>query len=353
MRGKTFIAILIAAVGLVRLSTPCAAGDRDADRVTAKTLLRDRGLRQLGTIWITAREKRLRTQLARVSEVTRRYHKAEKHLDDLLQANEKIHQGLVFHLKQLEQLKNIKPKGNAIQLQQYNAKLLQTQGIVDALRSRYVQPQRLGEVGPTGPAAGNLAMRRGSLVSLLASIRRHLGRLKDDYRPLRRDLNVDAALASVGGDQRLGPARDYLRDLKSVAELEHMLSAAALPFYRQGGRLRVSVLVNHRTPTTMTLLESGGQTLIPSSLLQAAGIDVPADAPRVVFKVGRRKLQTRRVRIDYLQIGSAVLRDVEALVLPPEGEDLGAQLAPAALSGYKVKLDAQRLRIHFEPIDDK
>ena len=237
-------------------------------------------------------------------------------------------------------------------MQQYKTKLAQAEQVVTLLRGRCLPPQRLGGVGLTRQAAGEMVAARMSLLVLLAKIRQHVGLLNEDYRPLRGDSSVTEALAGAGAEQRLGPARDYAGDLKPVAKLERVLGAADLPFYRQGGRLRVSVLVNHRTPATMTLLESGGQTLIPASLLQAAGIDIPADAPRVVLSVGGRTLQARRVRIDYLQVGSAVLRDVEALALPPEGEDLGARLAPRALSGYKVKLDALRLRLHFEPIDD-
>jgi len=352
MRGKNFIMILIAAVGSVSLSTPSVACDQDANRTKAEKLLRSRGLRRLGKIWITEREERLRTQLARVDAAHRRYRKAEKALDESLQANAADHARLLILQRQIEQLKQARPKGNSIKLQQYKTKLAQAEQVVALLRSRCLPPQRLGGVGLTRQAAGEMVAARMSLVVLLAKIRQHVGLLNEDYRPLRGDSSVTEALASAGAQQRLGPARDYAGDLKPVAKLERVLGAADLPFYRQGGRLRVSVLVNHRTPATMTLLESGGQTLIPASLLQAAGIDIPADAPRVVFPVGGRMLQARRVRIDYLQVGSAVLRDVEALALPPEGEDLGAQLAPRALSGYKVKLDALRLRLHFESIDD-
>ena len=339
MCGKMSIVTLIAAAGLGGFSTPGVAAE-------GEQLLRARGLRPLGKFWITEGEQRLRTQLARVDEAPRRYRKAEQHLDEVLEANEKIRQRLVLLRQQIEQLKKTKPKGKAVQLAQFEL-------AAAVWQRRYVPPQRLGETGATRRAAGEWAAARTALVMLLVGIRQHVGRLNQDYRPLRGDPQVAASLTALGTGHRLGPARDYDRELKSVAELERMLSGAALPFYRQGGRLRVSVLVNHRTPATMTLLESGGQTLIPSSLRQAAGIDIPADAPRVVYRAGRRKLEARRVRIAYLLVGSAVLRDVEALVLPPEGEDLGAQLAPSALSGYKVKLDAPRLRIHFEPIDDE
>ena len=52
MRGKMFIMVLIAA-GSIGLSTPGIAAEADQ-------LLRARGLRPLGTIWITEGEGRLR-----------------------------------------------------------------------------------------------------------------------------------------------------------------------------------------------------------------------------------------------------------------------------------------------------
>jgi hypothetical protein len=343
MRGKKLVILLIAAAGLGEFSTPGAAAE-------GEQFLRRMGLRPLGTIWVTKTEEQLRAQIARVVEASRRYHKAEKHLDGVLKANDAICQRVVELREQIKQLKQAKPKGSAAQLQR-RANLVLAQRAVAALQRRCAGPKRLGESGLTRRAAGDLSAARASLTLLLASIRQHVGHL--NYGPLSRDPNVAAALATIGENHRLGPAKDYNRELRAVAELENMLGEAALPFYRQGGRLRVSVLVNHRTPATVTLLESGNQTLIPSSLRQAAGIDIPADAPTVVLRIGRRKLQTRKVRIAYLQIGSAVLRDVEALVLPPEGEDLGTQLAPSALSGYQVKLEANRLRLRVQPINDE
>ena len=345
-------------LGLVLLNAvgwygPLAASDvSSAQRAAAEKTLRALDLELLGEIWITQRERRLRAHLSRVEKSHRRYRKVEQRLDELLKANETNGAKLLIGKQQLAQLKKAKPKGNATQLQQHKARVQQVEKIVAVLRRRYVPSQRLAEAAPARHRAGELAEARTALMLLLATIRDHVGRLEDDYRPLRKDAAVRSALQTLGAE-RLGSMRDFDRELRRVAELEGLLNKAPLPFYRQSGRLRIGVLVNHRTPATFTLLESGGETLIPSSLVQAAAIDIPDDAPRVIYRTKRRKLETRRVTIAYLRIGSAELREVTALALPPEGEDLGAQLAPSALSGYRMKLDSRRLRLHLEPIDEE
>ena len=59
------------------------------------------------------------------------------------------------------------------------------------------------------------------------------------------------------------------------------------------------------------------------------GIEVTPESPRVRVTVGRgRSVLARQVTIPYLRLGRHVVRDVPALLLPPEHEDAGSQIGP-------------------------
>jgi hypothetical protein len=56
----------------------------------------------------------------------------------------------------------------------------------------------------------------------------------------------------------------------------------------------------------------------------------------------------RRVAIPYLRFSGCVLRDVSALVLPPEVEDWGSRIGREAFLGHSVRLEPELLRLRIE-----
>ena len=72
---------------------------------------------------------------------------------------------------------------------------------------------------------------------------------------------------------------------------------------------------------------------------------MPGDAPTQTLRIGGRTIEAREVFLPSLRVGSCHAKSVAALVLPPEAEDLGAQITPLALSPWRVKIERERLRM--------
>jgi hypothetical protein len=56
-------------------------------------------------------------------------------------------------------------------------------------------------------------------------------------------------------------------------------------------------------------------------------------------------LTVQLATIPYLQFGGHLLQNVPVDVLPPEGEDLGAWISPAAFQTRQADVDLLRLRL--------
>jgi len=166
------------------------------------------------------------------------------------------------------------------------------------------------------------------------------------YARLDEDSKVTQALRLLGTDHRLGPLRQGYRDqLKRLEQYERLVSTDWLPVFRQSDHLRFGGLLNDRVPVTFTWQDSSEPTVLTFSMVEAAGLSVPEDADQVPLTLAGRRLAARRMQTPLLRFGAALLRDVPILVLPPDAEDLGARIGAEGFPGYRVEIEAERLRL--------
>jgi hypothetical protein len=178
--------------------------------------------------------------------------------------------------------------------------------------------------------------------------------LDEEYEPLKQEPRLIRALRQIDGSHRIGPLRDYEDRLVQLAPYERLVFTSELPLYRLGDRLRVSLILGDQTPATFTWQESHEPTVITASLAEAAGIAAAESASRVPVPAGGdRRVWTREVVIPYLRLGRHVVKDVPALLLPPEAEDLGSQIGSVALPGYQAVAEPARLRLLVRAAGDR
>ena len=294
--------------------TVCLLGSVSRAEQTAEEALAERGLSLLaGTAcWINASEMQLRRLEQRAAGLHRRSGTLETDLD-----------------RQIEQNR-----------QRWTA----------AGRGRgAVAPQELGSVGAVRTKIIELIDVRLKLTAAVQQMRRLAAKTETAYRPLRDNPTVTSALRELGEAHRLGPARPYKTYLRRLPQYESAVLTDWTPAYLQGQELRFSGLLDERTRVTFSWNPDQELALIPSSMAELAGLEIAADAKEDVLQVGDRMIRVRRFRLRYLQFGNCLLRNVNAALLPPEAEDLGASLGEAAFTGHKVVVQREQLRMVFHP----
>lgn len=329
-----------------------------------ETLARE-GLRFVGGYWICTEEVLLRHELDEIPKLERAFYKQR----DVVRQKIRRFDSLEKSKKQLE--KTVKENQQRISSGQLNA--LERQELQDQNRrhaqsiSKVLEEIRTKLDGrkqdsPLTQEVKRLTGRQNRLAAVLLSAGQRQEKLADCYETLREDKTVADCLESLPPDQKLGPIEDYAsRDRRRLAQIAKAVLTPEVPCFLLGDGYRVGVIINEETPATFTYqaieATENNPTLIPASLAQAANLNIPPDAPVVTLKQklseGERSIMLRRVTIPSLRIGETVLSEVEAYVMSPEGEDLGARLSPTALRGYSVQIDPRRLTLQLKNEDPK
>jgi hypothetical protein len=309
----------------------CARAADDADAL--RTLARH-NLTATGDVWIVPEEVELRRHVEALERLEREHQQAKSAVEEHIKANDAAAKTWSEAKVKLEKTRASLKDDTIVgaERRQLEETARQQEKEVRDLRTRWRDENQLGEHPPVRAAViRQVTVRNAMTVSVLA-IRRLEPLLPQRYGPLRINPAVRTALAKVGQRQRLGPAGDYQAESKRLAAAGRIAFSDEVPIFREDRHFRVSLLVNDQTPAVFSIRYSTGPTVIPASLAAAAGIKIDANSRRSTYVAdARRRLTVSAVTIPRMRLAGAVLENVKALVLPPEGEDLGAKTGPRRL----------------------
>jgi hypothetical protein len=218
---------------------------------------------------------------------------------------------------------------------------------IETLRSRLTPPERIGGLPVMQRAIIHLTNHRNELTICLLEIHDLRPKLRDAYEDLAGDERIKSALRQLGFAHQLGSGEDYDSEpfLRKLAGYEKHVFTDDLPLYRSGEELRVAAFI-HRTPVTFTWHNSEDPTMLTASVIEAAGLTVPDDAPQMRHRFSDgQTLTVRQFEIPYLRFGRHVLKDISAFALPAEGERYGAQIGPAGFENHSPRAEPEKMRL--------
>jgi hypothetical protein len=341
---------LLAAFGLI--AQPAAAVQRTSP---ADILANHFDLVRSGQVWINRTEERLLRRLDALPTLRRRIVDSEKALSEQVEQNRAAWNELIAARQFLERLEASREKTrNGAARQSLDRQHRQQREVVRRLQQRAVNPEQLGGIPAVRSRLITLSNDRNALLLSVLWIRSTASGLDETYRQLRASPLVTQALRELGGDQQLGPLRDYAARLSQLAPYEKLVFRSDLPLYLSDGRLRVSLIVGEQTPATFTWQESHEPTLITATLAEAGGIEVPPAGPRERVAVGGgQSVEARRTVIPYLRLGRHVVQDVPAFLLPPNYEHIGSQIGAMDLKGLDAVAEPALLQLSIRPEGDR
>ncbi len=309
-------------------------------------VLQRAGLRQLeGTsVWLLEDEFRLQSLLGELEPLHRRILRLQADLTAAATENLVLWEATRQQSQALREKLAQAPTGDP-QRPQWERQLRR-------LASQGVEPGKLPGVAPVRALLVQLTDHRLRLALSVLSIRRLHQQLRCDYERLANDPHVTRALRAQGEQHRLGPRRKgYDIPVKRLERHEALVFTDWVPLYQQSDRMRFGGIMHERVPAVFTWDEESQETLLPATLVESAGVPYSEQGELVELSWGnRRRLPARRITLSTLRFGGIVLYDVPALMLPPEGEDLGPRIGPASFSGYAVEREPERLRVRFRPL---
>lgn len=353
LRSKCLILVL-AVFGLSAASTVRAQSTPEKT-AHARQILLDHGLVPSGNnLWLTRQEASLKRLADSLDALERRHQQAIVKADEALASNESIRVRLAA-AEAAERTKKGLPAPNK-QEQPPNKPSLNSPPDANPpqkLDSQMPDVTGLGEQTPLQQAMIDLVNARTSVQLVVLAIRRDAGKIDAGYDPIKSDNAIRTALKQVGTKARLGPARNYARDLAKANSFAESIFQREIPGYFESGQFRVPALLNEVQPVTFSFHPQDGPLLLAASVGQRLSLSDKSfsESPQEVEVSGRR-LMARPVKLASLRLGPVVLKDVSALVLPPEAEDLGSHLSASTLSGLRTSLQPRRMTLAIEPRRD-
>jgi hypothetical protein len=306
-------------------------------------LRNERGLRKIsgGNVWLLPDEFRLQRLLSDLDPLHRQILAQQQSLQQAAARNQVLWE---TNRQRIEALRRA-----LSETETDSTKKQQIEQQIRELEKQAVEPREWFAVPDIRRRLIELTDLRLRLLLSVLEIRRLHPELMADYASLAEDETVSRALEQLGPDHRLGPLRqEYHGQWKRLEQLEGVVSTDWLPIYRQSGQIRFGGLLEDRVPVTFSWQESYEPTVLAASMVQAAGVVVPEDSPRVPLVLAGRSLTARRIQITSLRLGSARLVDIPVLVLPADAEDLGAWIGREGFGEYAVEIQPERWRLTID-----
>jgi len=127
----------------------------------------------------------------------------------------------------------------------------------------------------------------------------------------------------------------------------HSDDAIEAPLIVEDGGLWVRVVINDRVTTRMLIDTGASAVIIPASL--AGALDIQGEGRPVTLRTVQGRTTGRRIRLESLSIGDALVDDVTAVVLDQDDEESVGLLGRSFLSQFHFSFDFERNILELAP----
>lgn len=343
---------LVTAISAALIVVGAANSTSAASVATARDVLTNqKGLVEKSGRWVLPLELEMRRELGSLPKLRQEMQKSKAALEQTYRAVVQRNAAAELPLAQLNarlqaRLAQDRTGLGAGQLKILDEQIVRERELLDKLRQQWIAPEQFGGFEPLKRQLIKLTNDRNDLATSLLKIQEQRLVVTERYEQLAVDQQVRTALAVLQG-ATLGPLDDYHARsfLVKLADYERDVFTRELPLYRDNGDLRVSALIG-RTPVTFTWRESSETTMLTASVIEATGLEVPADAPQIKHRLADgTEVTVREFDVPYIRFGNHLLRSVKAYALPPEAENVGTQIGISAFEGLTPKAEPQNLRL--------
>ncbi len=314
---------------------------------TPEEILRAHGLQRMERTWLAADEVELHERVEELGKLERRLQESKRECDAQVVSLEQLR----AQFKTAEATKNrlatvlkTAPAGQLRTMLERDQKE-QTQ-LTAKLKEGLPPADTLGGLVPLkGAFAEQCALRSEFVLGYLEASRLE-ARLAPQHAEMAKNRELQGALAELP-NHTLGPAKRLAAEQKALLKYRAVAFAPIVPFYREGKRIRVSLVLNEELPATFSWHDEHEATLVPYSLAQNLGLSEKLTNNQEQLAIAKEKLTLQGwfVTLDKVRVGQSVADKVSVFVLAPEHEALGGRLGYDLQQQLLLTLDSDRLQI--------
>ncbi len=318
------------------------AGIASADEPSAKSVLSDKGLRNVGKYWILRGEKDLGKRLKSFGRFRMQVSKAVQQRDEFEQNIAAIKKSI--RSLYAERMQKSRELGRADSGWAYNKAVSRINEITDQMSLYY---QSIADAEHDNPARRALAAAKDAYLAELIEMQAMAKKTQADYDLLSNDAEVRDALeelsAIMGKAIKLGPRKVFGRYVKDLAALASVVQTDKIDLERHGEVFYVNTVINGEHHERMMFDTGASIVLLPHKLAERIGLRPTDDDPRIQLTIANgQRVEGILMTLDSLQIGNARAQNVECTVLPAEMAEVTPLLGGTFLRhfNYSISPDA-------------
>ncbi len=343
---RAFVTIGLAAV--VLCWSTCARGD---DAKAAEAVLKDKGLRRLGTAYVVAGEaevqKRLNEARAAYREMV-----AGTNQRQMIDYQTRENKALIRELTE-ERLAVNQQLTQPLPAAQRNQLVAMANGLTDRLNLLIGQEREAADKG--GLDAG-IARRREAYIQGVLDLRGLVDAANESYKALADDPDVKRALDGLNATTKakltLGPSKAFLANVKLLENAEKSVLTENVPLRREGGIYWLDVTFNGKTTKSMAFDTGASTVVLPAGFAAEVGLKLSPDAPVVQCQVADGSVvEARAGTIPMMRVGQFTVRDVPCVVMPATKKDVPPLLGQTFQRNFTLKFSPDTGKLTLTRVD--
>ncbi len=334
-----------AVLGIVWLASllglaPAAAQAQPSE---AEALLKDKGIRRIGTYLALVEETELGKMIGESTRLKKAADDAAKALETVEQQVEQNRQLLANYLQQRRQISAQLARGG-LTIEQNNRLV----ALYNELADRINLLQAADFTQPLREARSKANQARETYVEHLLAMRKLADSIEQRYAELAADPEVKAAIQSLSREQgrpfELVESRTFQSQKRSLQRLEEMVLTDTIPLTRDAGNtFRVSVMINKKHAREMVLDSGSSLICLPARVATEVGCAPTVSSEEVQLQLADgRIIVGKLVSIPEVRVGKFVLQNVECAVLPESAVGAEPLLGMSFLQKFVFKIDSDR-----------
>ncbi len=332
-------ALITITCGLILAGTisPVFAADTDA----AATLLKDRGLKKVGTTYVLSQEADVQKKLNDARLLGRQMNLALEQQQSQIAASRE-NQMMIRELTQQRIMLN-QQLAQQLPPAQHNQLVAVVNTVTDRLNLL-----RQAEIDAQSRPAdnGSIGKSREAYVQAIIELRQTVDAATKAYEELNKDKDVVAAIAAIGGATKskptLGPSKAFLSNVKLLEKAEALVLSETVELRKQGGIYWLDVMFNGKVTKPMAFDTGASSVVLPADMAAEIGLKPGPNDPIVKCQVADGSIvEARKMNIPSIRVGKFTIQDVECTVMPADKKDVPPLLGQTFQKNFMIKFSPE------------
>ncbi len=322
-----------------------------ADDKTPEAVLKEKGLRRVGTTYVVAGEAEVQKRLNEARAAYREMRAGQDQraaIEYQTRENKQLIAALTEQRMELNQ-----QLANPLPAAQHNQLVAMVNGVTDRL-NLLIRHERDGETRDELGAA--IARRREAYIQGVLDLRGMVDSANEAYKALADDPEVKAALEEVGKTTKakltLGPSKAFLANVKLLENAEKSVLTENVPIRKEGGIFWLDVTFNGKVTKPMAFDTGASTVLLPAEFAAQIGLKIRPEDPEVECQVADGSVvKARASTIPNMRVGQFTVKDVPCVVMPASKKEVPPLLGQTFQRNFTFKFNADLGKLSLTRVD--